>query len=181
MSSNEPRNRIFPDPPPLNNADRKYKQSWLEEWLQKPTVIRRYRLCRQCQDGVHHEIRVRADEDNHPALSPELAHAVAEVLAPEASDRDTAGIIDHEMSEHGAMIFRTKGCVACHQIAPEIGGVSAAELYTVTDRLSDAYLNRLLMNPVATEPGINMPLMDLTHSEASALIEYFRLLSRSRQ
>jgi len=53
--------------------------------------------------------------------------------------------------EHGAELYRTKGCVGCHSIKGE-GGVAGPDLATIGSQRSAAYLRQSLVDPGAAVP-----------------------------
>ncbi len=172
--------------PDLFYAGVKYKQAWLEQWLQKPTRIR--------PAGMFYANHVRTGPDGqdvideatlvqHPALSAKEAKAVAKALmakkdapAEVVAGAYQPGRISLRMGE--LMFDKFKGCLACHQIEPGYGGLSGPEVYTVTQRLQEDFLVSYLKNPHAWDPKIFMPNKQLKDRDIQKFIHYFRALAK---
>ncbi len=170
--------------PDLFYAGVKYKQNWLEAWLQKPQRIR--------PAGMFYANHIKAGEDGdvidestlkpHATLSADQAHEVTEALMTlkDNSDLVTKGeYIPGKISlTMGEMRFdKFRGCMACHEIEPGYGGLSGPEVYTVARRLQEDYMMSFMRNPQAWDPKSFMPNMHLREGDLEKFIHYFRALS----
>jgi cytochrome c oxidase cbb3-type subunit 3 len=63
--------------------------------------------------------------------------------------------------EHGAQLYRSKGCAGCHSIKGE-GGVIGPDLATIGSQRSAAYLRESLENPSAAVPDGYLMVKALT-------------------
>ncbi len=172
--------------PDLFYAGVKYKPEWMERWLQNPSRIR--------PAGMFYGKHVRTGPDGqdvidvaslveHPRLSPGEAEAVTRVLmakkatpAPVQEGAYQPGRISLRMGE--LMFDKFKGCLACHQIEPDYGGLSGPEVYTVTERLREDFLVAYLRDPQAFDPKIFMPNKKLKERDIQKFIHYFRALAQ---
>ena len=172
--------------PDLFYAGVKYKPEWMERWLQNPTRIR--------PAGMFYGNHVRTGPDGqdvidtaslveHPRLSAAEAKAVTralmakkDALAPVEKGAYQPGRISLRMGE--LMFDKFKGCLACHQIEPDYGGLSGPEVYTVTERLQEDFLVAYLRDPHAFDPKIFMPNKKLKERDIQKFIHYFRALAK---
>ena len=170
--------------PDLSYAGNKYKADWMQRWLQNPQRIR--------PAGMYYGLHVistpggdridSASLKDHPALAQEDARAVTSALMT----RKAHGELLHPGEYHaghisltmGEMMFdKFKGCLACHRIEPEYGGLSGPEVYTATDRLQEDYLMSYMRNPQAWDPRIFMPNKQLNDRDLAKFIDYMHALS----
>lgn len=171
--------------PDLSSAGIQYKKEWLINWLQKPVRIRPAGMFY----GNHIKTGKKADEIDtaslvkHPQLSNEEATRVTEVLMTLKQNQDLvkageykSGSISMTMGE--MMFDKFKGCLACHQIEPEYGGLSGPEVYTAANRLQDDYLISFMRNPQAWEPKSIMPNKNLKEKDLQKLVHYLHALSK---
>jgi len=170
--------------PDLFYAGNKYKADWMLRWLQKPQRIRPAGM----YYGHHVKSTLEGDEidastlTDHPALSPENAAAVTAVLMHRKAHSDLihageyhAGGISLTMGE--MMFDKFKGCLACHRIEPDYGGVSGPEVYTAAERLQDDYLMSYMRDPQAWDPLIFMPNKRLNDRDLGKFVDYMHALS----
>lgn len=171
--------------PDLFYAGNKYRQDWLAEWLQKPQRIRSAGEFY----GKHIKPGAKSDEvdastlENHVALSRDDAVAVAAELMklkPHddliAKEKIEPGTISKQMGE---MTFdKFQGCMACHLIEPDYGGISGPELYTAGKRLQPEYIASYIRSPQAWDPKIWMPNKHVSDANIQKLVNYLELLSR---
>lgn len=68
----------------------------------------------------------------------------------------------------GGMLFREKGCFACHRLQ-ETGGLLGPDLSQVGLRLSYRVIERFLTDPRLVNPHATMPTPVLSHEERSEL------------
>jgi mono/diheme cytochrome c family protein len=171
--------------PDLFYAGNKYRQEWLAAWLQKPKRIRPAGM----YYGDHIKVGAKGDEidastlTEHVALSKAGATAVvAELikLKPHddliAKEKIEPGTITKQMGEMNFDKFQ--GCMACHLIEPEYGGVSGPELYTAARRLQPEYMASYIRNPQAWEPKSWMPNKQVSDGGIQKLVRYLELLGK---
>jgi mono/diheme cytochrome c family protein len=171
--------------PDLFYAGNKYRQEWLVQWLQKPQRIRPAGEFY----GKHIKPGTKSDEidtstlENHVALSKGDAAAVATELMklkPHddliAKEKIEPGTISKQMGE---MTFdKFQGCMACHLIEPDYGGLSGPELYTAGRRLQPEYIASFIRSPQAWDPLIWMPNKQVSDANIQKLVNYLELLSK---
>jgi hypothetical protein len=171
--------------PDLFYAGNKYRQEWLGAWLQKPERIRPAGM----YYGDHIKPGVKSDEIDtatiakHVALSKTDATAVAAELIklrPHddliAKEKIEPGTISKLMGE---MAFdKFLGCMACHLIEPEFGGLSGPELYTAAKRLQPEYIASFIRNPQAWEPKAWMPNKHVSEANIQKLVRYLDVLGK---
>src|SRR5512135_2887970 len=123
-------------------AGNKYREEWLVSWLQKPQRIRPAGefYGNHIKPGDKHDVVDTATLKDHMTLSRADATAVAHELM-ELKQHDD--LIAREKLEPGTgskmmgemMFDKFLGCMACHQIEPDYGGMSGPEVYTAAKRL----------------------------------------------
>jgi len=170
--------------PDLFYAGNKYKADWMERWLQKPERIR--------PAGMYYGRHVQTTPDGdkidsatleaHPALNAADAKAVTIALMRRKANSDLLhpgeyhpGTVSLMMGE--MMFDKFKGCLACHQIEPDYGGLSGPEVYTSAERLQEDYLMSYMRNPQAWDPLIFMPNKGLEDTDLRKLVDYMRALA----
>ena len=70
------------------------------------------------------------------------------------------------------------GCMACHLIEPEYGGLSGPELYTAGKRLQPEFMASFIRNPQAWEPKTWMPNKEVNDSSILKMVRYLDVLSK---
>jgi cytochrome c2 len=171
--------------PDLAYAGDKYREDWLVAWLQAPKRIR--------PAGEFYGRHVKATDrwdvvdattlKPHPKLSHEDAEAAAKALMTRHARKALLkGVAVKPASislAMGDLMFdKFKGCVACHASAPDYGGFSGPELYTVARRVTPEYLYSYMKNPQAWDPGIWMPVVPLSDTDLNKLIRYLELIAK---
>jgi mono/diheme cytochrome c family protein len=171
--------------PDLFYAGNKYRQEWLVSWLQKPERIRPAGM----YYGNHIKPGAKSDEidpatlKDHDALSKADATAVAAELMKLKPHDD---LIAKEKIEPGSIIKQMGemnfdkfwGCMACHLIEPEYGGLSGPELYTAGKRLQPEFIASFIRNPQAWEPKTWMPNKQVSEGSIQKFVQYLDLLSK---
>ena len=171
--------------PDLFYAGNKYRQEWLVSWLQKPSRIRPAGM----YYGGHIKTGAKGDEidtstlTDHVALSKPDATSVATELMKMrphddliAKEKIEFGTIAKQMGEMAFNKFL--GCMACHLIEPEYGGLSGPELYTAAKRLQPQYMASFIRSPQAWEPKSMMPNKNLSEVNIQKMIHYLEILSK---
>lgn len=172
--------------PDLFYAGNKYKRKWIESWLQRPQRIR--------PAGMYYGNHLKTDPDGrdaldesglttHPKLSHDDAAAVAEALMTYKAKSNLVnpgeykpGAISLRMGD--LMFDKFKGCIACHRIEKDYGGLSGPEVYTAAERLQEDYMISYMRNPQAWDPRIFMPARHLSERDLQKFVHYFRALSK---
>jgi hypothetical protein len=171
--------------PDLSYAGNKYRQEWIASWLQKPTRIRPAGM----YYGNHIKTGAKSDEidlstlTTHVALAKVDATAIAAELMklkPHddliAKEKIEPGTITKQMGEMNFDKFW--GCMACHLIEPEFGGLSGPELYTVANRLQSEFIASYIRKPQAWEPKTWMPNKEVSDGSILKMLRYFEVLSK---
>lgn len=175
-------NRKGPD---LFYAGNKYREAWLVSWLQKPKPIRPAGEFY----GDHIKPGPKGDEVDattlkaHPVLGQGEATAVAAALMKLkahddliAREKIEPGTLSKSMGE---MVFdKFLGCMACHRIEPDYGGLSGPELYTAGERLQPQFIASYIRSPQAWDPKIWMPNKHVSDANIQKLVRYLELLSK---
>jgi mono/diheme cytochrome c family protein len=170
--------------PDLFYAGNKYKADWMERWLQQPERIR--------PAGMYYgrHVQVTPDGDkidpttlaDHPVMSAADAEAVTAALMQRKANSGLLHPGEYQPGTMslmmGEMMFdKFKGCLACHQIEPDYGGLSGPEVYTAAERLQEDYLMSYMRNPQAWDPHIFMPNKGLEDTDLRKLVDYMRALA----
>jgi cytochrome c2 len=171
--------------PDLSYAGNKYRQEWIASWLQNPVRIRPAGM----YYGDHIKHGAKSDEidlstlTNHVALSKADATAIAAELMKLKPHDD---LIAKEHIEPGTITKQAGemnfdkfwGCMACHLIEPEYGGLSGPELYTAGNRLQPEFMASFIRNPQAWEPKTWMPNKEVNDSSILKMVRYLEVLSK---
>ncbi|MDE2259254.1 MAG: cytochrome c [Betaproteobacteria bacterium] len=171
--------------PDLFYAGNKYRQTWIVEWLQKPQRIRPAGefYGQHIQSGAGgKDVIDTSTLKPHMALSKEEATSVAaelEKLRPHddliAKEKVSVAPISKQMGE---MVFdKFQGCLACHTIEANYGGLSGPELYTAGRRLQPEYIASYIRNPQAWDPKSWMPNKHVSDANIQKLVNYIEVLS----
>lgn len=170
--------------PDLFYAGNKYRQEWLVEWLQKPQRIRPAGefYGKHIKPGVKRDEVDAATLENHVALSRGDATEVAAELMKLKPHDDLIAKEKIEpvtiSKQMGEMVFdKFQGCMACHLIEPDYGGLSGPEVYTAGKRLQPAYIASYIRSPRAWDPLIWMPNKHVSDGNIQKLLAYIELLS----
>ena len=171
--------------PPLFYAGNKYRQEWLEEWLQTPYRLRPaggfYADHVITKDGIDSVDEASLEE--HVAVDGATAAELADWLMSltpmddlltESGDYEP-GSVSPRM---GAMDFvKFKGCGGCHRDTPEYGGLSGPELYTAWQRLQPQFIVSFIKDPRAWNPDSAMPNRALNDGQIHKLADYLKILT----
>lgn len=171
--------------PDLFYAGNKYRQAWLVSWLQKPERIRLAGMYygNAIKNGAKGDEIDTSKLTEHVALSKADATAVAgELMKLKAHDDLIAGekIEPGTVSKQmGEMAFnKFLGCMACHAIEPEYGGVSGPEVYTAAKRLQPEFMASYIRNPQAWDAKSWMPNKQLSEGNVQKMVKYLETLSK---
>lgn len=171
--------------PDLFYAGNKYRKEWLVSWLQKPTQIRPAGMFydRHIKTGAKGDEIDTSTLTKHTALTKADATSVAAELMKMkphddliAKEKIESGVISKQMGE---MAFdKFLGCMACHLIEPEYGGLSGPELYTAAKRLQPQYMASFIRTPQAWGPKSMMPNKNLSDANIQKMVRYLESLSK---
>ncbi|ALP54429.1 hypothetical protein Tel_15455 [Candidatus Tenderia electrophaga] len=171
--------------PNFSHAGNKYKQDWMAQWLTAPTRIRPAGMFygNHIEPAADHDQVIEASLVDHVALSADEAKAVAAALMQYQGKRELIeqgayqpGTISLSMGD--LMFIKFKGCASCHRVAPDYGGISAPEVYTVAKRLQEDYIISFMKNPQAWSPLTFMPQYHLKEADLQKFVHYFRALAK---
>ncbi|RMD80509.1 MAG: cytochrome C [Gammaproteobacteria bacterium] len=179
-------NRKGPD---LFYAGLKYRRDWVVRWLQHPTRIRpagmyygkHLRTRPDGQDEVDPSTLVR-----HPVLSRAEAEAAADALMRLKAKSELIRPGEYKpgrisMSLGDLLFDKFKGCIACHRIEPDYGGLSGPEVYTAWARLQPDWMISYMRNPQAWDPRTFMPRRPLKERDLQNFVHYFKGLYEEMQ
>ncbi|MEW6312651.1 MAG: c-type cytochrome [Pseudomonadota bacterium] len=171
--------------PDLFFAGNKYRRDWLEQWLQKPQRIRPAGMfyAANIKPGDKSDVVDESLLQPHLALDKKAAAAAADALMklkPHddliAREKIEAGSISRTMGE---MVFdKFAGCLACHLIEPDYGGVSGPELYTAAKRLQPEFIASFIRNPQAWDAKTWMPNKHVSDANIQKLVRYLDVLAK---
>jgi len=171
--------------PDLFYSGLKYNADWLETWLINPTRIRPagYNYFKNLT-----EVDGKADVINkknlkkHIHLSKKEAVEVRDALMSLRTGKNriikngiTKTPIDMDMAEMNFNKF--SGCIACHRIAPDYGGVTGPEVYTLGERLQPDFIYSYIKNPQAWSPKAPMPNGKLSEEFTQTLVKFMIALA----
>lgn len=168
--------------PPLYYAGNKFRKQWLVQWLQSPERIRPagYFPAAHTVAGADGDEVDTTTLPQHPSVSADAASAMATALMQRTPYSDKIDAVEYEPGDiswrMGNLNFgKFNGCDACHRDAPDFGGVSGPELYTVWDRLQPKYIASFITDPVAWDPHTLMPAKDLKPAVVKKLTDYLKV------
>lgn len=173
--------------PDLHYAGSKFNRAWFEQWLQDPQRIRPGGVLytRTLKGSDKEDVIDESLLEAHPKLSEADAKAAAEALmalkAPPEVIEPGAFKNGKVSASMGAMFFgKLRGCSACHQSAPDVGGRSGPELYTAGTRLQPDYIYSYMRHPQKVDPLVWMPDLSLSEPDAQRLTGYVLTLDDAR-
>lgn len=171
--------------PDLYHAGDKFREEWLQAWLQAPSRIRpgAELYVRHLEAGADGDA-IDADAiDPHPSVDAESAELLTAYLmglqAPEGYIEEVEigkpSPVDAKM---GRLFFKKlRGCAACHQDGAGEGGLSGPQLYTAGARLQPEYVYSYMKSPQKFDPGVWMPDLGLNETDLKRLTAYVLSLS----
>ncbi|MDQ6976126.1 MAG: hypothetical protein Q9M22_06145 [Mariprofundaceae bacterium] len=171
--------------PDLFYAGNKYQTAWVAAWLQQPKRIRPAGMLYldHIKPGVKRDMVDSSTLKPHMALNNDDANKVAHALALLKPYNDRIKAVSHDPSISpgplGEMLFdKIYGCMACHQIEPDFGGLSAPEIFTAGKRLQAAYMLSYIRSPQAWDAKTWMPNKHVSSPNDQKLVNYIIELSK---
>lgn len=187
------------DAPDLFYAGNKFQRDWLVEWLQKPVRIRPggVNYLRHINSTPPKDQKTKSGRKfdvlwgqvlkplNHVKLSKQQAELAADALMEMTPNYSLNANVALDPSitttlDDGEVLFdKVHGCLSCHQIEPNYGGYTGAEVYTAGKRLQPEYMLSFIRHPKDWDPKIWMPgFPEMTESDLQKLVQYMILLSK---
>jgi len=171
--------------PDLFYAGNKYRQAWVEAWLQNPKRIRPAGMfyISHIKPGEKRDMVDASTLSEHMKLNAADAKAVADALAEMKENSALLKAEKHDPSMApgplGEMMFdKFFGCMACHQIEPGFGGLSGPEVYTAGARLKPEFMLSYIRNPQAWDPKTWMPNKHVPDVSIQKMVNYMIELSK---
>jgi cytochrome c2 len=171
--------------PDLFYAGNKYRQEWLEAWLQNPKRIRPTGMfyMDHIKPGEKRNMVDASNLTKHVKLNATDAKAIASALVKLKTNTALIKAEKHDSSISpgplGEMLFdKIYGCMACHQIEPGYGGLSGPEIYTAGKRLTPEFMLSYIRSPQAWDPKIWMPNGHVKPADLQKIVNYLVLLSK---
>jgi len=171
--------------PDLFYAGNKYRQAWVERWLQSPKRIRPSGMFYRdhIRPGEKRDVVDVATLNEHIRLNADDAKSVAVALATMKANSSLVSAEKHDPNLSpgplGEMLFdKIYGCMACHQIEPGFGGLSGPEVYTAGKRLKPEFMLSYIRSPQAWDPKIWMPNKHVPDMNMQKIVNYIMDLSK---
>lgn len=170
--------------PPLFFAGNKYREGWLERWLQEPQPIfpaGYFPGDAAIATTPEGDVADPATAYRHEALGRAEAAEIASWLMSLRPFDELAAATPYQEGKlalrMGTMDFRKfKGCNSCHQDAPGEGGLSGPVLADVWQRLQPDYMASFITDPTAWDPNAIMPRIEMNAPAVNKLVDYLRLI-----
>jgi len=171
--------------PALYYAGYKYDPKWVESWLQHPVPVRptgSFYLDHVKSAPVRNAVREHSFRP-HAQLNEEEAKAVAKTLAGMKANGDLVAKEsfqkDASLISGGEMLFeKVYGCMACHRVEPNYGGLSGPEMYTAGKRLQPNFILSYMRNPQKWESRSLMPNKHVSDENMQKIVNYLIDLSK---
>jgi len=171
--------------PDLFYAGSKYNSEWLEKWLAKPRRIRPagYHYVKHIKPGKKRDMVDTKTLQPHLALSKDDAEDVTESLMKLKAPAElvSAGAFKGGKisASFGEMVFdKFNGCMACHAIEPDFGGLSGPEVYTAAKRYQADYLVSFITSPQAWNPKTPMPNKHIAAANIQKIVQYLQAIAK---
>ena len=173
--------------PDLLYAGNKFRKAWLTSWLQHPVRIRPAGefYANHVKPGPNRDMVDESTLTPHPALNAADANLAAEALMTLRAHDDLIakenvppGTIAKSMGSR--VLNKLLGCMACHRIRPDFGGLSGPELYTAGSRLKPAFMASYIRSPQSWDPKIWMPNKHVSDTRIVQLVHYLQALSKGK-
>jgi len=171
--------------PALYYAGYKYNEKWVASWLQHPVPVRptgSFYLDHVKAAPKRNAVREHSFRP-HAKLNAEEAKAVAKTLAGlkvgsklmanESFQKDDSLIAGGEV-----LFEKVYGCMACHRVEPNYGGMSGPEMYTAGARLQPNFILSYIRNPQGWEPKSWMPNKHVPDENMQKIVNYLIDLSK---
>jgi len=170
--------------PDLYYAGNKYRASWMSDWLQNPKRVRPAGIYYfdHVESGKKMDMIRKTSFDEHVKLSAKSAKDVALALAEMRGKNALVRTEKYDASitagKIGELMFdKVNGCMACHRIDSDYGGLSGPEMYTAGKRLKPEFMLSYIRDPQAWDHNSMMPTRDITDEDLQKLVNYIISLS----
>jgi len=172
--------------PDLYYAGNKYRESWMKDWLQNPKRVRPSGIYYfdHVESGKNRDMVRKTSFDEHVRLSAQDAKNVALALAEMRGKNALVRTEKHDpevtaSAALGELMFdKVNGCMACHRIDADYGGLSGPEMYTAGDRLKPEFMLSYVRDPQAWDHNSMMPTRDVSDEDLQKLVNYIISLSK---
>ncbi|MDX8409720.1 MAG: c-type cytochrome [Mariprofundales bacterium] len=171
--------------PALYYAGNKYRQQWVEAWLQNPKQVRptgEFYLDHVKSAPVRNAVR-KGSFRPHVKLDAEEAKAIALTLAGMDSRNALVKAESYDAKKvpdpAGDILFsKVYGCMSCHRVEPNYGGLSGPEMYTAGARLKPEFMMSYIRNPQRWNPRSWMPKKNIPSENMQKLVGFIVDLSK---
>jgi cytochrome c2 len=163
----------------LYYAGSKYNKEWLVKWLQNPNKIRPSGgygevFTKDLSKGPSTHLKLSSGEAESVSLAMMELKAPTDVVVPGIYENDPNNVTD------GLSYYRNNGCLSCHQLAPDMGGKLAPELYTAGERMQPDYIASFIRHPKKFDPYVNMPNLFKSTQAVQKITGYLLKISASK-
>ncbi len=148
--------------PQLAFEGNRVSRKWIENYLEKPTIIRPSLAAKMPKFKFTREERERlAEHSSHILLDDRI------------KESDSHGVNGYKGDElEGKKLFSRKlACIACHRIEGK-GGMVGPDLTRARERLKPQWLRLWLKDPRSFLPRVRMPDFGLSDEEIASLAGY---------
>jgi len=170
--------------PDLYYAGNKYREGWVKEWLQNPVRIRPAGIYYfdHVESGRKMDMIRKTSFEEHVRLNAKDAKNVALALAEMRGKNALVRTEKHDATitagALGELMFdKVNGCMACHRIDSDYGGLSGPELFTAGKRLKPEFMLSYVRDPQAWDHNSMMPTRKITEEDMQKLVNYMISLS----
>ena len=147
--------------PDFSLLGRQLRPSYLRSFLSRPHSVKP-------GTSMPDVLGQYGDSERAEAVDALTHFLLSKRMPPPESLNDSSGA----SADAGKNLFRTIGCVACHEAKDQTNLGLKASLKGVEEKYTRAGLVSFLLDPLATRPSGRMPDMHLEYSEVEALAAY---------
>jgi len=173
--------------PDLYYAGNKYRETWVGAWLQHPTRVRPAGIYYfdHVESGKKMDMIRKTSFDEHVRLNAKDAKNVALALSEMRGKNALVRTEKHDPTvtagDLGELMFnKVNGCMACHRIESDYGGLSGPEMYTAGARLKPEFMLSYVRDPRAWDHNSMMPTRDVSDEDLQKLVNYIISLSKKK-
>ncbi|MBN4076734.1 c-type cytochrome [Mariprofundus ferrooxydans] len=173
--------------PDLYYAGNKYRENWVSKWLQNPKRIRPAGIYYfdHVESGKKMDMIRKTSFEDHIRLNAKdaknVALALAEMRGKNALVRTEKYDSEITAGALGELMFdKVNGCMACHRIDADYGGLSGPEIFTAGERLKPEFMLSYVRDPQAWDHNSMMPAREMTEEDRQKLVNYMISLSKTK-